>query len=109
MRAGDLRHRITIQQSKIKEDDPYREEEWSDYRQNVAARVTFLSTKELVASGAELSEVKARIQVRYDKNINAKMRIIFREELYEIEGVMPDNESGLQWLTLSVNKGLTQE
>ena len=109
MRAGQLRHRITIQQSKIKEDDPYREEEWSDYRKNVAAKVTFLSTKELVASGAELSEVKARIQVRYDKNINAKMRIIFREELYEIEGVMPDNESGIQWLTLTVNKGMVQK
>ncbi len=109
VRAGSLRHRITIQQATIKEDDPYREEEWSDYRKNVAAKVTFLSTKELVASGAELSEVKARIQVRYDKNINAKMRIRFRDELYEIEGVMPDNESGLQWVTLTVNKGLTQE
>lgn len=109
MRAGSLRHRITIQQATIKEDDPYREESWGDYRKNVAAKVTFLSAKELVASGAELSEVKARIQVRYDKKINAKMRIIFREELYEIEGVMPDNESGLQWLTLVVNKGLTQE
>lgn len=109
MISRQLKHRITIQQFKIDDDDPYREEEWSDYRQNVAAKVTFLSTKELVASGAELSEVKARIQVRYDKKINAKMRIIFREELYEIEGVMPDNESGLQWLTLVVSKGLTQE
>lgn len=107
MRAGSLRHRITIQKSKIKEDDPYREEEWIDYRQNVAARVTFLSTKELVASGAELSEVKARIQVRYDKKINAKMRILFRDDLYEIEGVIPDNESGLQWMTIFVTKGLT--
>ena len=107
LKAGHLRHRITIEQVTIK-DGPYREEEWSNYRQNVAARVTFLSTKELVASGSELSEVKARIQVRYDKNINAKMRVKFRDELYEIEGVMPDNESGLQWLTLVVSKGLTQ-
>lgn len=109
MRAGSLRHRITIQQY-TEHNGPFGGEgEWSDYRNNVAAEVTFLSAKELVASGAEMSEVSARIKVRYDKNINAKMRIKFRDDIYEIEGVMPDNESGLQWLTLSVNKGLTQE
>jgi len=62
-----------------------------------------------VASGAEVSKVSARIQMRYDKNINAKMRIRFREELYEIEGVVPDNESGLQWMTIFMTKGLIQE
>lgn len=108
LRAGSLRHRITIEAPEVI-DGPYREEIWKVYRENVAAKVTFLSAKELVASGAELSEVKARIQVRYDKNINAKMRIKFRDDLYEIEGVMPDNESGLQWLTLVVSKGLIQE
>ena len=108
MRAGSLRHRITIQEFKVI-DGPYQEEEWSDYREKVAAEVTFLSAKELVASGAEMSEVSARIKVRYDKNINAKMRIVFRDELYEIQGVTPDNESGLQWLTIFVIKGLIQK
>ena len=109
MRAGQLRHRITIQQC-TEQNGPFGGEgEWSDYRNNVAAEVTFLSAKELVASGAEMSEVSARIKVRYDKNINAKMRIKFRDELYDIEGAMPDNQSGLQWLTLVVAKGLTKE
>lgn len=106
LRAGSLRHRITIEAPEVI-DGPYREEVWKVYRENVAAKVTFLSAKELVASGAEVSKVSARIQMRYDKNINAKMRIRFRDEVYEIEGVMPDNESGLQWLTLSVTKGLS--
>ncbi|PWD85809.1 phage head closure protein [Ignatzschineria cameli] len=106
LKAGDLRHRITIEAPEVI-DGPYREEVWKVYRENVAAKVTFLSTKEIVASGAELSEVKARIQVRYDKSINAKMRIKFRDELYEIEGVMPDNESGLQWMTVFVTRGVT--
>ena len=108
MRAGSLRHRITIQEFKVI-DGPYQEEEWSDYRTKVAAEVTFLSAKELVASGAEMSEVSARIKVRYDKNINAKMRIIFRDELYEIQGVMPENESGLQWMTIFVTQGLVYD
>lgn len=109
MKAGQLRHRITIQQY-IEKNGPFGGEgEWTDYKKNVAAKVTFLSANELVASGAEMSEVSARIKVRYDKNINAKMRIIFRDDLYEIEGVTPDNESGLQWMTIFVRKGLTQE
>lgn len=106
MISRKLRHRITIQQY-TEQNGPFGGEgEWSDYRNNVAAEVTFLSAKELVASGAEMSEVSARILVRYDKNINAKMRLLFRDELYEIQGAIPDNESGLQWLTLFVSKGL---
>ena len=106
MISRQLRHRITIQQY-TEQSGPFGGEgEWTDYRKSVPAHVSFLSAKELVASGAEMSEVSARIKVRYDKNINAKMRILFRDELYEIEGVTPDNESGLQWLTIFVNQGL---
>ena len=108
LRAGSLRHRITIEEPII-EEGAFQKQSWRVYRENVPAKVTFLSAKEQVASGAEISKVSARIQMRYDKNINAKMRIRFREELYEIEGVMPDNESGLQWLTLVVSKGLMQK
>lgn len=109
MKAGQLRHRITIQQY-TEQSGPFGGEgEWTDYKKSVPAHVSFLSAKELVASGAERSEVSARIKVRYDKNINAKMRIIFRDDLYEIEGVTPDNESGLQWLTIFVTMGLTNE
>lgn len=106
LKAGNLRHRITIEESII-EEGAFQKQSWRVYRENVPAKVTFLSVKEQVASGAEISKVSARIQMRYDKNINAKMRIKFRGELYEIEGMMPDNESGLQWLTLSVTRGFT--
>lgn len=106
MRAGALRHRITIQ--RLEEiDGPFHKTEWVDYRTNVPASFSFLSGKELVASGAELSQVSARIQVRYDENIDAKMRVIYRNKVYEIEAVVPDNRSGMEWLTLFVNEGLT--
>lgn len=105
LRAGSLRHRITIEEPII-EDGAFQKQSWRVYRENVPAKVTFLSAKEQVASGAEVSKVSARIQMRYDKNINAKMRIIFRDELYEIQGVTPDNESGLQWMTIFVTQGL---
>lgn len=105
LRAGNLRHRITIEAPEVI-DGPYREEVWKVYRENVAAKVTFLSAKELVASGAEVSKVSARIQMRYDKNINAKMRIRFRDDLYEIEGITPDNRTGLEWMTVFVSKGV---
>ena len=107
LRAGSLRHRITIETLEVI-DGPYREEVWKVYRENVASKVTFLSAKELVASGAEASKVSARIQMRYDKNINAKMRIRFRDDLYEIEGITPDNRTGLEWMMVFVTQGLVQ-
>ncbi len=108
MRAGKLKHRITIQQlEEIK--GPYKREEWQTYRANVPASVSFLSGKELVTSGAELSQVSARIQVRYDDKINAKMRVLYNNKVYEIEAVTPDNRSGREWLTLFVTEGLIDE
>ena len=101
LRAGSLRHRITIEEPII-EDGAFQKQSWRVYRENVPAKVTFLSVKEQVASGAEVSKVSARIQMRYDKNINAKMRIRFRDDLFEIEGITPDNRTGLEWMTVFV-------
>ena len=34
------------------------------------------------------------------------MRILHRGKIYNIEGVLPDDESGLQWLTLPYSEGV---
>lgn len=105
--AGQLRHRITLQ-SKTISNDGYHKESWNDYKPSVAAKVSFLSGNAVISSNAEHSKVVARIQVRFDAKITAKMRVIFRDEYYKIAAILPDNESGLQWLTLLVEKGMTE-
>lgn len=79
---------------------------WKDYKSSVAAKVSFLSGNAVISSNAEHSKVVARIQVRFDAKITAKMRVVFRDEYYKISAILPDNESGLQWLTLLVEKGI---
>lgn len=105
--AGKLRHRITLQ-SKTITTDGYNKEVWKDYRSNVAAEVSFLSGNAVIASNAEHSKVVARIRIRFDAKINASMKIVFRNEVYAINAILPDNESGLQWLTLLVEKGAVE-
>lgn len=105
--AGKLRHRITLQ-NKTMSNDGFNTVGWKDYKSSVAAKVSFLSGNAVISSNAEHSKVVARIQVRFDAKITAKMRVIFRGEYYKIAAILPDNESGLQWLTLLVEKGMTE-
>lgn len=107
MRAGELRHRITLQ-IKSMSNDGFNVETWKDYKPSVAAKVSFLSGNAVISSNAEHSKVVARIKVRFDAKITAKMRVIFRDKPYEIAAILPDDESGLQWLTLLVESGMTK-
>lgn len=100
-----LRHRISFQKKTVL-NDGFQTIDWQPYRSNVAAKVTFLSGRDVILSNAEHSAVVARIQVRYDRNITPDMRIFFRDEQYKISAILPDNESGLQWLTILVEKGV---
>ncbi|MBS7827364.1 phage head closure protein [Wohlfahrtiimonas chitiniclastica] len=106
MRAGQLRHRITLQNQTMS-NNGFQEIVWQDYRKDVAAKVEPLSGNAVISANAEHSKVVARIQLRFDAKITAKMRVIFRDEHYKIAAVLPDNQSGLQWLTLLVEKGMT--
>ncbi len=108
LKAGNLRHFITLETPKLSE-DAYHGEEWTLYKKGVPAAFNFLSGKELFAAGAEHSEITARIQVRFDPNINAAMRVKFAGKLYAIHAVMPDNRSGREWLTLFVSEGVVGE
>lgn len=81
-------------------------EGWAEYKSETAARVTFLSGKELLSAQAEHAEVVARIQVNYDAGLNSKMRAKFRGAWYQFHAVLPDNETGLRWQTIMVKTGL---
>lgn len=105
MISKKLRHRITLQ-SQTMSNDGFNDVVWKDYRSNVAAEVSFLSGNAIISSNAEHSKVIARIRVRFDAKITAKMRILFRDEYYSISAILPDNESGRQWQTLLVEKGV---
>ncbi|WP_426156762.1 phage head closure protein [Pseudomonas sp. TSRC2-2] len=109
MQAGKLRHRIEIQH-KITPRDPvtgnFLEPAWVEFAK-VWAAVEDLSARDFVAAKAGQSQVTGRVVIRYRSGVLPTMRIVHRGEIYSIEGPpLADKESGLEYLTLLVSKGI---
>lgn len=110
MQAGKLRHRIDIQEL-VQVRDPvtleFGEPEWVTRWEKCPARVEPLSARDLVAAQAAQSEATARMVIRYRSGVLPTMRIVYRGEVYSIEGPsLEDDKSGLEYLTLLVSKGV---
>lgn len=107
MRAGTLRHRGTIQ----RREQVQNPETGSIATQWVDVETTWmsiepLSAREFIAAQAEQSEISARIVMRYRDDIDATMRIVHRGKIFNIKGVLPDPDSGREYLTLPVSMGV---
>jgi SPP1 family predicted phage head-tail adaptor len=107
MKSGDLRHRITLQ-------NPVRTQNtstgaitlsWEDVV-TVWASIKPLSTREFLAAQAAQSKVVGRIVIRYRAGVDATLRAVHNGKIYNIEGVMADADSGLEYLTLTVSEGV---
>lgn len=105
--AGKLRHRITIE-AKVTGRDPGTGapittwQTWAD----MWAEVAPLSAREFIAAQAGQSEVTARITIRYRQGLLATMRIVHRGQIYNIAGMLPDNVSGLEYITIPCGQGV---
>ncbi|MFJ3121045.1 phage head closure protein [Pseudomonas protegens] len=109
MRAGKLRHRIDIQRPVVVRDPEDNTElavRWETVWERCPASVEPLSAREFISAQAKQSEVTARIVVRYRPGLLPTMRIVHRGEIYNIAGALPDNDSGLEYLTLPVSRGV---
>lgn len=71
------------------------------------AAIEPLSVREFVAAGTELSKVDTRIVVRSGIAIDSTMRVKHGDTLYEIIGVLPDKDSGREYLTLACSSGVS--
>ncbi|CAM3300863.1 putative head-tail adaptor [Xenorhabdus nematophila ATCC 19061] len=95
MRAGRLRHRITLQKNKSTRDKLGGViNNWEDIAE-VWAEVIAISGRELVASGAVLSEATVRIWLRYRDDITTANRIVYQGasthgKTFAIVAVIPD-------------------
>lgn len=101
-------HRITIQRIVATRDTTTGEQinTWTDYAPNSPAHVLPISGRELIASNTEHSEIRARIEMRYRNDLDHTMRILFRGMIYNIHAILPDNDTGLRWITLMCTEGL---
>lgn len=108
MKAGSLRHRVTIQKPGPGVQDPdtgAMTYPWQEVAQ-VWASIEPLSVRDFMAAGANQSEISARIVIRYRSGIDSTMRILEGGRVFNIKGVLPDPDSGREYLTLPVSEGV---
>lgn len=109
IQAGKLRHRVVIQKQAESQNqsDGSIVVDWVDVAK-VWCAIENLSAREFVAAQAEASKITTRVTVRYRPDITAKMRLYHaaKDMYYNIEGVLADKDSGLEYLTLPCSEGV---
>ena len=111
MQSGKLPHRITIEHQTEGEQDQvtgYVPIIWAEFAK-VWGKLEPLSTKDQLQAQAINSTMTARCKIRYSSKaaqVDSTMRVMFRDKYWKIYGdPMPDNQSGLEWLTLNLAEG----
>lgn len=106
MKAGRLRQTVIFQQNvPIKLPSGQLKKEWIDIA-FVRCEVKHLSGRELISANAEMSEVTVRVWMRYRPDINSTCRMVWREQIYDIQSVIPDEK--LTRLELLCKQGVKQ-
>lgn len=104
-----LRHRVKIQKPVETQDSTTgaMNVSWQDVA-TVWSAIEALSVKELIAAQAEDSKLSARITIRYRNDIDHTCRLLHEAKnmIYNIEGILADKDSGLEYLTLPCSEGI---
>lgn len=108
LKAGRLRHRVDIQARQDVQDPNTGDvtPAWVTVWPNVPAAIEPLSAREFIAAQAVQSQVVARITMRYRQGLDASMRILHKSTVYNIAGLLPDKDSGLEYFTVPVSAGV---
>lgn len=113
LQAGELRHRVTVQSyvSGGRDDDGYNlPSQWLDFKK-VYAKITPLSTKDLLSAQAADSEITARMKVRYRTglDIDTTMRVIWKGHIFAIDSQgLDDSDTGVEFTTFNLSGGVEQ-
>lgn len=87
IKAGDLRHRITLQRRIAGVDaEGFAVETWTDVA-TVWAAVENLYGREYWQAAAVQAENTVKFTIRYRPDVDQTMRIIFRGQVYEITAI----------------------
>lgn len=109
LNAGDLRHRVAIQERVEGQQDtdsgaiPWT---WETVHSNVPAQKLPLSAREFEAAAAIQAEQSVRFVLRWMPGIIPKMRLLMDGIAYNINGVLEDQDTGRDYMTLSCSAGV---
>jgi SPP1 family predicted phage head-tail adaptor len=113
--AGRIRHRVTFQRFVALLDSNGEEvqdpntgvisKEWQDVA-TIWCAIEPLSGREFIASQAVQSKVTGKFIARKRTDIDAACRAIHNGTYYQVEAVLPDPESGLEYMTMPFSQGV---
>lgn len=72
----------------------------------VWAAIEPLSAREFIESQATQSQITGKVITRYRSDMTAGMRFVSRGRYYNIAGILPDKDSGLEFVTIPVTEGV---
>ncbi|MFT6496253.1 MAG: SPP1 family predicted phage head-tail adaptor [Cycloclasticus pugetii] len=88
MRAGRLRHKVEIQQATESQDSTGAiVETWATFL-TLRASYEPKTAKESYQSSQEFAQSSAMFRTRYRSGVTTKMRLLFDNRLFDIEGVV---------------------
>lgn len=113
MRAGALRHSVTIQQlapgspSQTPSGQP--DESWNNFLTDVSAEWVTLTGRALFAAQEHHAEVRGIWRIRWREGITAKMRVVHAGLIYNILWVPPYDKRGREWqMDLECTEGVNE-
>ncbi|WP_447639576.1 phage head closure protein [Pandoraea norimbergensis] len=106
--SGRLRHRVDFERRQQVQDPESGAITviWEKVYEDIPAAVEALSTREFIAAQAVQSEVTKRIVVRRLPGLNAAMRIVHGDDIYNPHGFLEDRDSGMEYFTIPVSAGV---
>lgn len=108
IQAGLLRHWVDIEQFAEHVNSSGERDRYWEPVATVWAAVEPMSAREFTAAQQIQSKVTTRITIRYRDGITAAMRIVHRGKYYNIQGVLSDKDSGIEYLTLPCSEGTNE-
>lgn len=107
MQAGKLNKRVSLQRP-ARVQNPVSGamvDGWVEVRKQYAS-IEPLSANDFIAAAAAQSEVQCRIVLCWRDDIDRTWRIVHAGRVYTIKGVLPDRETGREYLTLPCSEGV---
>ncbi|WP_295802146.1 phage head closure protein [uncultured Microbulbifer sp.] len=108
LRSGELRHRISIERQQKTQDPVTGEQEVNWVLLSIrSAAVVPVSGREFLQSQATQAQITARFKLR-KTDVTSEDRIVFRGGIYNIHAVLPDPDSGLEYINLMASQGVNE-
>lgn len=106
MRAGKLRHLVQLRRL-VEVQDPTSgavNKTYEDFGPLQYGSLEYLSVREYIGADVKAANVVARVVIRHMNGVKASMRVVVDGgETFEVQGVLPDLNSGREYLTLPVS------